>query len=152
MATKPTTFHPSGQSQAERTKRYDNTGARAVDRSFYWSTAWRKYREGFLLLNPWCEWCMKESPPHYALATQVDHRIPRVERPDLSFDPNNCRGACASCHAKFGAKRNRPSVEPSPTHPSRGVDDLWPPVFPSRPIERAEFQGRLVMPGVEKQQ
>lgn len=75
------------------------------DQEFYNSSAWKKFRKWFLSYNPTCEWCRARGK--IKPATQVDHRKPRHTYPELAFDEDNCRAGCASCHAKYGAKRGK---------------------------------------------
>lgn len=88
----------------ENRKRYDRS--RKVDHDFYNSTEWKRFRKWFLSTHPTCEWCRKRGK--IKPATQVDHRRPRVELPeDRWCEESECRAACASCHAKYGAKRGK---------------------------------------------
>jgi 5-methylcytosine-specific restriction protein A len=107
---KPSTYSPDGRTAKQRDKAYDSSQGRLEDRAFYYSTRWRKFRAWFLSQHPCCEWC--EQAGAVTTATQVDHRRPRVELSEEdAFNPALCRPACASCHAKYGAKRGRVAVE-----------------------------------------
>lgn len=85
-----------------QTRGKDYDAEHKAERSFYWSTRWRKFRAWFLAGHPLCEWCLEHG--HVTAATQVDHRKPRRDYPSLAFDEANCRAGCASCHAKYGEK------------------------------------------------
>ena len=71
--------------------------ARRERMAFYSSRLWRAVARRFLAANPTCCWCGR-------LATMVDHRLPRLERPDLAYDPLNLRACCRRCHAMHGAR------------------------------------------------
>lgn len=105
MPTAPKQFRPPGRPQNEKEIKRAYDREHEEDRSFYWSTPWRKFRAWFLGQHPLCEWCQAEG--RYESATEVDHRIPRRDRPDLAFDENNCRAGCKPCHARYGAKSKR---------------------------------------------
>lgn len=102
MPNAPRTYKPPWAAKAAKqtSRQYDKK--HEEDRSFYWSTAWRKFRKWFLARHPLCEWCMEQGV--VTAANEVDHRIPRRDRQDLALDEGNCRAACKSCHARYGAK------------------------------------------------
>lgn len=99
---KPQTF--GADKAAANRAAYDKL--RIEDRRFYWSTAWRAFRAGFLQRNPLCSWCQQP-------ASQVDHVKPRVQLTfEQALSDEFCRAGCASCHAKYGAKRDRAERKP----------------------------------------
>ena len=53
---------------------------------------WRRFRRNFLKQHPYCQLCSVK------FATQVHHIIPRAERPDLMYAPDNCKAVCKECH------------------------------------------------------
>lgn len=69
---------------------------RQDDRDFYRSLQWRNTRKTFLMLFPMCE---TENCPRFA--TEVHHKIPRKERPDLAFDFGNLSSRCKPCHSRI---------------------------------------------------
>lgn len=77
----------------EAQHRYDRE--RGVDRQFYSTRRWRRFRRRILARDVWCVLCLAERK---RLATVVDHIAPRHERPDLAYNAENCRGLCVSCH------------------------------------------------------
>jgi len=60
---------------------------------------WRRYREWFLARHPLCCDPYSRHAGLYEAATDVDHIIPRRERPDLAFMEENCQGLCHACHS-----------------------------------------------------
>lgn len=60
---------------------------------FYKSSTWRQLRALVLRRSPFCVLC-------HAPATVVDHIHPRADGGD-SYDENNLRALCASCHARL---------------------------------------------------
>jgi 5-methylcytosine-specific restriction endonuclease McrA len=71
---------------------------------FYASVRWRRLAAWFLAKHPICEFAAAGCQPCDQLATVVDHRVPRLVRPDLAYDADNLRSACAACHARHGDK------------------------------------------------
>jgi 5-methylcytosine-specific restriction protein A len=98
----PTAPIPHNFEQTQQRKR-DYEKQRSDEKSFYWSTRWRKFRRAFLASHPLCWWCKQRGIVKQA--TEIDHIKPRIEWPELSVDADNCRPGCKSCHAKYGAKR-----------------------------------------------
>ena|ERR1039458_7136965 len=71
--------------------------ARQVDKNFYVSTRWRKFRAWFLRLNPLCMKCQAKG--RTTIAEHVHHVKPRKDHPELAFDETNCEGLCQPCHS-----------------------------------------------------
>ena len=65
---------------------------------FYSLARWRKVRQIFLGRNPLCSEC--EARGLTIAASDVDHVIPRRERPDLAFTESNLRALCKACHSR----------------------------------------------------
>lgn len=66
-----------------------------------YDATWRKLRKQKLLANPMCEirtHCVNK-PILEQVATEVDHRIPIAQRPDLRLVWSNLQSACHSCHS-----------------------------------------------------
>jgi 5-methylcytosine-specific restriction endonuclease McrA len=62
----------------------------SYDTKLYRTAPWRRFRERFLRLHPWCAMCGQP-------ADVVDHII-RREAGGADLDPLNCQAACYSCH------------------------------------------------------
>jgi 5-methylcytosine-specific restriction endonuclease McrA len=90
------TYRPEGSAPAAVRKRYDNSPARAADKRFYASAAWRSLRADHLARHPLCVMC--ERAGRYRPASHVDHIEPRKRRPDLALDGGNLQGLCQPCH------------------------------------------------------
>ena len=73
--------------------------ARQERAKFYSSRVWRRTAAAQLGAFPLCCWCNR-------LATMVDHIIPRLDAPDIAFDPSNLRSCCRACHSTHGKKAN----------------------------------------------
>ena len=80
------------------------TGERGLGHS------WRKLRSAKLAMTPFCE---LRTHCQGAIGTEVDHRIPRVLRPDLALDIDNLQTACGECHAAKSARERRGDLKPS---------------------------------------
>ena len=98
------TYNPNvGRSVTLRSQRRDAReseaakAARLERKRFYNSAAWRKLARLYLGQNPLCHWCGR-------FACMVDHKVPRLEAPDLVFEWGNLRSACRSCHSTHGRK------------------------------------------------
>ena len=68
--------------------------------------AWRALRHRVITEEPTC-WL--KLPGCTRASTTADHVIPFIERPDLSMDRANLRGACAPCNYRRGRKQHEPS-------------------------------------------
>ncbi len=73
--------------------------ARAIDDGFYSCAPWRRVRALKLAESPLCEDPFRRHPGAFVLATDVDHRIPRRERPDLALAKDNLQPLCHACHS-----------------------------------------------------
>lgn len=116
MPTKPRTHDPlppflqsrvAAQLAADkerRRKEYEGNEDRAADRAFYRDPQWLLFREGLDANQDFslCRECLKLGK--IVPREQIDHIIPRKERPDLAYDESNCQPLCKSCHR---AKTNR---------------------------------------------
>jgi 5-methylcytosine-specific restriction enzyme A len=71
---------------------------RAARLKFYSSAPWRKMRKWYLSQHPLCERC-KDEDGKLEPATEVDHKIPLEQRPDLALDPKNLQSLCKPCHS-----------------------------------------------------
>ena len=106
MPMRPKQHKPRGYEQQRKAARREYDKEHQEDRSFYWSPAWRAVRARQLADFPLCEWCDERG--HVTAASQVDHRKPRRDYPELSLEPSNLRSGCESCHARYGAKSSTP--------------------------------------------
>jgi 5-methylcytosine-specific restriction protein A len=80
-----------------------STSAEVEHKRFLNSARWRKFRAWFLS-QPENVLCAEPGCNH--LATVVDHRLTRRERPDLAFEPCNCVGYCQRHHNAKTARRD----------------------------------------------
>ena len=62
---------------------------------------WRRLSRSIMAASPVCQHC------HERLSAVVDHILPRLDRPDLSFEPTNLRALCEDCHGAVGHKSLR---------------------------------------------
>lgn len=74
-------------------RRYQHTQSRAND--FYRSTEWRKLSKKLLKERPVCEVCGMN------YSTDVHHRFPVADYPELALEEDNLIALCRSCHAKI---------------------------------------------------
>jgi 5-methylcytosine-specific restriction protein A len=63
-----------------------------TDNSLY-SAAWRRLREVWLAVHPWCVGCGR-------LANEVDHIVPHRGSLDLFWDQGNWQSMCRPCHSR----------------------------------------------------
>lgn len=80
-------------------KPHGRPSGRTINDAFYSMAPWRRFREWFLARHPLC--CDPWGKHHgaFELATDVDHIIPRRERPELTFTELNCQALCHGCHS-----------------------------------------------------
>jgi hypothetical protein len=71
---------------------------RRARQKFYASAAWRKMRAWHLAQHPLCVRCQEEDGK-LEPATEVDHRIPLAQRPDLALTADNLQSMCTPCHS-----------------------------------------------------
>lgn len=92
--------------QRRRMKQYERQRGTSTERGY--DANWRRYRERFLAVNPWCVECNR-------LANVVDHITPHRGNERLFWDPSNHQAMCDSCHSSktaredggFGNRRGR---------------------------------------------
>jgi 5-methylcytosine-specific restriction protein A len=89
----------------------ENRRGSATKRGY--NSAWDRLRRLQLALEPCCRECAKQG--FVVGATEVDHIIPIVKRPDLRLVQSNLQSMCKSHHSKKTAAENkfdsrRPSV------------------------------------------
>jgi 5-methylcytosine-specific restriction endonuclease McrA len=78
----------------------ESPAARAARRErakFYGLARWSRLSRWWLANHPTCVWCGH-------LAEMVDHKHPRLTRPDLAFEHTNLRSCCRRCHAEHAKK------------------------------------------------
>jgi 5-methylcytosine-specific restriction endonuclease McrA len=63
--------------------------------AFYTSAAWRALRAQVLLEEPWCACGCRR------LSVDVDHILPRSDRPDLELERTNLRALSRECHGRI---------------------------------------------------
>lgn len=71
-----------------------------------YGSRWNKARKLFLQEHPFCVHCLKEDPPKYVKATDVDHIIPHRGDQKLFWDKKNWQALCHSCHSKKTARED----------------------------------------------
>ena len=80
---------------------------RSIDSTFYKSTEWKRCREGYIKLHPFCEECLKKGS--YTPATHVHHKIWLNENnaldPSVTLSWNNLEAVCIDCHNKIHGGR-----------------------------------------------
>jgi 5-methylcytosine-specific restriction protein A len=81
--------------------RRDRDPALAAAARVYRSNRWRQVRALQLTREPLCEDCRRHGVVEPA--TQVDHVLGLVDRPDLAYDLSNCQSLCTPCHARKSA-------------------------------------------------
>src|SRR3954468_6776742 len=91
-------FRPISAEADRRAPQRDYDERRGPDRQFYGTTRWRKVRAIKLAKDPLCEECEKHGQT--TPANEVDHIIPREDRPDLTFVMSNLQSLCKTCHSK----------------------------------------------------
>lgn len=69
-----------------------------------YNRTWRKYRETFLVQNPFCTYCIRDGELIYA--DVVDHIKPHKGDMKLFWDPENHQGLCTKCHNKKTASED----------------------------------------------
>lgn len=73
---------------------------------FYASKAWLDCRGDVLIRDRYqCVECRNKGK--ITLATDVDHILPREQRPDLELDRDNCQSLCKPHHSKKTRRENR---------------------------------------------
>lgn len=68
------------------------------------SRKWRKKSKSFLFDNPLCE-NPSGSTDCKRAASQVHHKIDRIDRPDLAFVDSNLMSLCRRCHSRITKER-----------------------------------------------
>ena len=70
----------------------------------YDTALWKRLRSAVLALSPLCVDCKGEG--RVEPATEVDHRIPIRDAPDLAFDASNLQPLCKRHHSEKTAREN----------------------------------------------
>lgn len=73
---------------------------------FYWRAAWKRCRALKLARDPLCEKCLRLGLARPEPASQVHHKIDRVDRPDLAYDLDNLESLCQTHHSSETMRRN----------------------------------------------
>ena len=102
MPTRPKTH--AERSEPYRGAAYDRDRGKA--RQFYSCRTWRKFRAAVLAEQPTCAECEKTNCIPVLAATDLDHIIPRIKRPDLTYERSNVQPLCKAHHSKKTAKEN----------------------------------------------
>jgi 5-methylcytosine-specific restriction protein A len=101
MPTSPPTFRPSTTTAPVHAPKQELV--RENDHGEWYSNRrWRRLREIFLARYPICSdpsGC-HEREGRCEIASEVHHKIPRLERPDLAYDEDNLEALCKSCHSR----------------------------------------------------
>lgn len=69
------------------------------------SAAWERARAQVLSEEPLCRECMRLGLT--TVATQVDHIIGLIERPDLALTRSNLQSLCTRCHGDKSGRERR---------------------------------------------
>lgn len=96
MPNRPPTHQARGYHHAKRAQR--RIRQRTRDDSFYSQARWRRFRLLVLQAEPLCRHC--KAVGFTVPATDVDHIVDRLERPELAFVESNCQALCHSCHSR----------------------------------------------------
>lgn len=94
--------HGAARREQER-RLYAQSPERKAAQAFYHTAAWIRFRAAFIVTHPLC--CDCEAIGLLVPTREVHHEIDVVERRDLAFDPDNCRGLCKPCHSRRTAMR-----------------------------------------------
>jgi 5-methylcytosine-specific restriction endonuclease McrA len=81
-----------------KTHKYIDLETRQGRNNFYNTKEWRAIRLIVLSRDIYCIECLKKGI--YTVATEVDHKIDIVDRPDLCMDINNLQSYCKPCHSQ----------------------------------------------------
>ena len=91
-------------SQSQERRQAESLRRKEAGDSWYGTTRWRKLRAAQLSRHPVCADC--EARELITAATEVDHVVPRRQRPDLAYDMNNLKSLCKPCHSHKTNKQN----------------------------------------------
>ena len=93
---------------------------------FYVSDRWRRLRRMVLAKHPICADPFNRHVQGSILAVDVDHKVPRLQRPDLELSVANLEALCHGCHSKKTRKEAMASrlVSPAMGRPS-STDYGW---------------------------
>jgi 5-methylcytosine-specific restriction enzyme A len=94
MALRPTTLKPTAL--RIRTASLVRTSKKTVERGY--DATWKKLRALFIAENPICKHCDERNI--ITVATDVDHIIDIVKRPDLRLEWTNLQALCKRCHGR----------------------------------------------------
>ena len=73
-------------------KQYARSDKRQESDRFYGGKAWRKFRAYIKAIKPMlCVDCG-------GMGNQLDHVVPRLERPEWAYDEDNVEWRCRTCH------------------------------------------------------
>lgn len=86
------------------TKRHDERRESSTKRGYGYK--WQKARAAYLAAHPLCEHCLKEQPPRYTPATELDHSIPHKGDMQLFWKSELWQGLCAHHHSLKTAKED----------------------------------------------
>lgn len=81
---------------------HDQTRLSSYDRGY--DHKWRTVRLDYLQRHPLCKQCLSHNL--FTPATDVDHIIPAVLRPDLFWEESNYQSLCHACHSSKTAREN----------------------------------------------
>jgi 5-methylcytosine-specific restriction protein A len=95
MPDRVPTYTP-GASLKQRRQAYEQNIARAADRRFYQSPAWRRLRAAYLQSHPLCEKCQHEG--RHTPAQHVHHMLERKVHPQHALSWTNLEALCLPCH------------------------------------------------------
>jgi 5-methylcytosine-specific restriction protein A len=102
MPTAPPTFRPTTGTAPVHVPKQPEIVRQNDHGEWYSNRRWRWMRMMFLARYPIC------ADPHgdharegrCEIATEVHHKIPRLEHPELAYDEDNLEALCKSCHSR----------------------------------------------------
>jgi len=98
----PSEHGPCPEHARRRTRATDHHRGSPSKRGY--DRAWERLRDAKLAADPVCE--IQTHCRFPTAATEVDHKIPIRQRPDLRLDWDNLQSACRACHSAKTAREN----------------------------------------------
>lgn len=95
----------SGGPCAKHRKQRDVRRGTPTERGY--DVVWRRLRGLILNRHPLCTMKTNCKPGEPVPATEVHHRIPISERPDLRLVVSNLQAACRACHSALTMREQR---------------------------------------------
>jgi 5-methylcytosine-specific restriction enzyme A len=99
-ANRPSRYRPHESPARAYSTRVDAPRVSAARRGY--DRRWRRFRDRYLAMHPWCEDC--QSAGRATLAAHVHHRRSLRSAPHLKYDTENLAPLCATCHQRRTAR------------------------------------------------